>query len=89
MDLKVGPARRLDALDREAAEIVSQSQFFQLVISTIREDLERCRNDCATQEDVIAVRRAQGAVAALSRVLRLPQQLLDQMDMGPAKNGRK
>ena len=79
MNAKLSQASRLDQLDREAFRDMIASAPFQTLWKRVRAEHERAREACVAGDSVPAIRRAQGAAAALRSVLGMPEQLLGEM----------
>lgn len=77
MELK--PTKRFDALDRERFEEMIASPPFAIFRQRIQAALAVNERACQDQADIIELRRAQGAAKALHMVLRLPEQIVEEM----------
>ena len=77
MELRNITAPRMDAIDREAyqAMLARQRTPFQTLQRRIADELERAKELCHREDSKLALRRAQGAVAALRSVLALPARI--------------
>ncbi len=77
--MQLKPTDRFDALDQERFEDMLQSPPFQIFLGRVRATLEVASGDCERLDDESDLRRAQGRAAALRTVLRLPEQIVEEM----------
>lgn len=82
MEAKLTRVSRLDQLDSEAFRDMIESASFKHLLARVGQILERERTTAERSDDVLAIRRAQGAAGALRSVLALPNQLLAEMKPG-------
>ena len=87
MEPRLTPATRLDYLDVESFRAMLESAPFEMFLKRLRREYERARQTCATENDPVALRRAQGAAQAWQVALALPEQLL--ADLKAAAGGKR
>ena len=79
MTLKLSPAGRFDALDREEMRRMIESDPFKAIQTRISQELQRSIDTCVNSGDQLEVMRAQGAARALETALHTPERVLDEM----------
>lgn len=83
MDLRISPANRYDAIDREEFKRMVESESFQILKARLVAERDRLVRLCLTDDDLHLVRWAQGAVASLETALNLPGIILQEMPNKP------
>ena len=68
-------ASRPDGFDVGELDALLASPAWRILSGRVREMLREHQHTCATASEALAVWRAQGAIAALERVLKLPEML--------------
>ena len=79
MEAKLSPVNRTDQLDVEAFKDMLESAPFRHFMARVAQELQRALSVTERAEEVLAIRRAQGAAAAIRTVLGLPEQLLGEL----------
>ena len=77
------PSTRLDDLDAREFELMLASKPWRLYTERLTQMCNRLLNSCATENDEINLRRAQGGVEYLRCALDMPSTLLSEMKKKP------
>ena len=76
---KLTPSPRFDALDAEQFEKMIGGKAFRRLWERVQAERARAVERCLREADELELRRAQGAVAALTAALGMPGQILSEM----------
>lgn len=83
MEAKITAKNRDAFVEANKFEEMMKSAPFAMVVKRIESELERERKSCEGADGEVEIRRAQGAVAALRVVLKLPANILAELRAKP------